>query len=249
MGMHGSDLADRDTAVNTLLFAGVPLPIALYLVDTVQTIIEGGDIDLSLYPLLFPGFPAALATTHTVPGVPGGYSFPLFSLNAFAFSTRGAPVPGIGDIPDKIIMGEGLLEAMAVIGLGTNAPDFIHAHEFAHHVQYELGVFESGPRTPEGTRRTELMADAFGAYFSAHARGATFQAKRFADVMTSAFVVGDCAFASPGHHGTSLQREAAATWGGDVAAEALKQGLINSAADMVTMFDAALPEIVAPDAN
>jgi len=248
MGMHGNELTDTDTVINTLLFFGLPLPIAEYLVDTTQTIILGGDIDLSLYPSLFPGFPPPLATKHTVPGIPGGYSNPLFTLNAFAFSTRGAPVPGIGIVPDKIVMGEGLLEAITAIGLGINGPDYIHAHEFAHHVQLELGVFGAGPPTPEGTRRTELMADGFGAYYASHARGSTFQAKRFADVMTSAFVVGDCGFASPGHHGTHLQREAAAEWGGSVVKKARKKGHIESAANMLRKFDAVLPELVAPDA-
>ena len=248
MGMHGSELTDTDTLIAALLFFGLPEPLAIYLTDTVQTIIEGGDIDLSLFPLLFPGFPPAFATAHTVPGIPGGYSNPLLTLNAFAFSTGGAPIPGIGLVPDKIVMGEGLLEAITVIGLGAQGPDFIHAHEFAHHVQFEIGAFEPGPPTPEGTRRTELMADAFGAYYSAHARGSTFQAKRFADVMASAFIVGDCVFDSPGHHGTHLQREAAAEWGGSIASDALQQGVVKSAIDMLALFEAVLPELVAPDA-
>ena len=93
------------------------------------------------------------------------------------------------------------------------------------------------------------MADAFAAYYSSHARGATFQAKRFADVMNAAFVAGDCAFASPGHHGTPNQREAAAAWGGEVSASADNQGKIFSSNDMLERFEAILPTLVAPDAE
>lgn len=136
--------------------------------------------------------------------------------------------------------------------LGTNGPDFVHAHEFAHHVQFEIGAFFPDPPIPdpaEATRRTELMADAFGAYYSSHARGATFQAKRFADVMNAAFGFGDCDFFSPNHHGTPNQREAAAIWGGDIADPKRKKGHVNSAASMLDLFDAELPYLVAPDAE
>jgi len=183
-----------------------------------------------------------------VPGIPGGYDNPLLTLNAFAFTTGGAPIPGIGLIPDKIVMGEGLLDGLTAIGLGDVAPDYVHAHEFAHHVQFEIGAFLPGPPTPEGTRRTELMADAFAAYYSSHARGATFQAKRFTDVMASAFGVGDCAFSNNGHHGTHLQREASAAWGESIFDGQQKKGHIKSAFEMLWLFDAALPGLVAPDA-
>src|SRR5262249_31372899 len=157
----------------------------------------------------------------------------------------GSPFLGI---PDKIIMGDGLVKALEDIGLGTESRDFVHAHEFGHQVQFELGVFDDYDGSPEATRRTELMADGFGAYYCAHSRGASFQANRFANVMNAAFAVGDCAFAFPGHHGTPNQREAAAQWGENVAASARNQGHIYPAAKMRVLFDAALPSLVAPDA-
>ena len=116
-----------------------------------------------------------------------------------------------------------------------------------YHVQFEIGAFQSPP-SPEATRRTELMADGFAAYYSSHARGATFQAKRFADVMVSAFSVGDCAFSNPNHHGTHLQREASAAWGDSTFDGQLEKGHIKSAYEMLWLFDAALPGLVAPDA-
>lgn len=174
----------------------------------------------------------------------------MFTLNAFAFSDEGVEIiPGFGLIPDEIVMGEGLLEALDDIGLDQNAPDFVHAHEFTHHVQFEIGSFELPPATPEKTRRTELMADTFGAYYSTHARGATFQAKRFTDVMNSAFVIGDCQFASNGHHGTPNQRDAATNFGASVSGSAEAHGHIKSAYEMQTLFDVELPTLVASDAE
>ena len=250
MGMHGADIADDEKMlqlVNLYIAFGLFPPLSpQWAVDTVQTVIEGGTINIQ--PLV--GAPVPVLVD--VPGVPGRYAHPLFTLNAFAFSDNGlGELLGVGTIPDKIVMGEGLIDALDAIGLGRNGPDFVHAHEFAHHVQFETpGAFPPPPPPqdqPEATRRTELMADAFAAYYSSHARGATMQAKNFADVMTSAFVVGDCAFASPGHHGTPDQRDAAAEWGGDVSASAHKQGHILSAAEMLSRFEAVLPELVAPD--
>jgi hypothetical protein len=184
-----------------------------------------------------------------------GYNHPFLTLNAFAFSAEGIDYLGTGEIvPDKIVMGEGIIQALDDIGLVDNAPDYVHAHEFAHHVQYELGVladYGTGPvdDIPAETRRIELMADAFAAYYCAHARGATFQAKRIVDAYAAAYGVGDCFFDNPGHHGTPNQREAATMWGADLAASAKKQGHINSAELMLEMFDAVLPDLIAPDAD
>jgi hypothetical protein len=177
-----------------------------------------------------------------------GYDNPLFTLNAFAFTTFGQDILGDGTvIPDKIVMGDGLLRFFEEIGLGGNAPDYIHAHEFAHHVQFEVGVFDNVDGSPEATRRTELMADGLGAYFCAHARGATFRTKRFVDVMTSAHLIGDCGFEDPGHHGTPAQRERATIWGSESARTATARGHIRGATALVDRFDAFLPTLVAPD--
>jgi hypothetical protein len=170
---------------------------------------------------------------------------PLWTFNAFAFSAEGETDPFIASLPDKLIIGDGILEAYDGIGLGDVGPRVIMAHEFAHHVQYELGTFDSGPSDPaEATRRTELMADAMASYFATHKKGLALNRKRVTDALLSFYSVGDCSFASPGHHGTPLQRERAADWGADLAAAARPRSAVLPAATVVEMFDAALPGIV-----
>jgi hypothetical protein len=173
------------------------------------------------------------------------YDNPLWTLNAFAFSGQGDPDPFIAALPDKLIVGDGILEAYDAIGLGDVGPRVILAHEFGHHVQYELGVFNTGPTDPaEATRRTELMADAMAGYFGVHKKGLALNKKRVTDALLTFYTVGDCAFDDPGHHGTPLQRERAADWGADLAAAAKPSSYVISPAAFVAMFDAALPGII-----
>jgi hypothetical protein len=168
------------------------------------------------------------------PGV--GYDWPLFSFNAVAF----------GPDPLKVVMGDGLIEFFEDSGLATNGVDSVYAHEIGHQVQGVLGELD-GPPSPEATRRIELMADAFATYYLAHARGASFNAKRALDVFESSFNAGDCGFDSDGHHGTPNQRMAASEWGAEIAQDG-PRGEIKTAAQMVALFDEQLPIIVAPDA-
>ena len=66
------------------------------------------------------------------------------------------------------------------------------AHEFGHHVQFELGVFDTGPTDPaEATRRTELIADAMAAYYGTHKKGLALNGKRVADALLSFCTAGD----------------------------------------------------------
>ena len=222
-GMHGADIADDAKMIPLLVFVlEISEAEAQAIVDLVQEIIE---TDPSL-----------------------SFDHPLFTLNAFA--VPGFDIPGFGSIPDKIVMGDGILDSQEAIGLATNAPDFIHAHEFAHHVQFEIGAFDTDiSDQAEATRRTELMADAFAAYNLAHARGASFQTKRIVDIVTTSFGIGDCFFADPSHHGTPNQREAAAAWGADLAQSTKPRGKIISAEEMLALFEAELPALVAPDAG
>ena len=225
-GMHGADIADDAKMVPVVTWLlEVPPAIAQEIVDMIQELIE---------------------TDPTV-----GYDHPVFSLNAFAVSFEGEEVfPGFGVIPDKIVMGDGLLQMVTDIGLGGVGPDLIHAHEFGHHVQFEIGAFDTDITDPaEATRRTELMADAFAGYNLAHARGASFQTKRIVDAVELSFNAGSCDFDSPGHHGTPNQRAAAATWGADLAQRKGPRGKILSPETLQELFDAALPSIVAPDAG
>lgn len=175
-----------------------------------------------------------------------GGNHPLFSFNAFAFWTDD------GSLPEKIVMGDGLLAGYEAVGFGDVAPQAIYAHEFAHHIQNQNDYFNDPLATqgdpPERTRYTELMADAYSAYYLTHKRGATMNRKRVEQFLQVFFQIGDCAFDNPGHHGTPNQRMAAAQFGFDTADEAQKQGHILTSEQFHDLFVAAYPELIAPDA-
>lgn len=178
------------------------------------------------------------------PALSGG-NHPIFTFNAFAISA-----PGL--IPDKIVMGDGILEGFASLGFGDVAPQAVFAHEFAHHIQYERNYFNDrvpGATTQaELTRYTELMADAMAAYYLTHKRGGTMNRKRVEQFLQVYFQIGDCSFSNSGHHGTPNQRLAAARFGFEVANQAQKQGHILTSEQFHALFVAQYPTIVAPDA-
>ncbi|WP_157545329.1 hypothetical protein [Microtetraspora fusca] len=175
---------------------------------------------------------------------------PIFTFNAFAFTAEGDPDPIVQGIPDKIIMGDGIMKGMAGIGLDDEvAAKSILSHEFGHHVQYEDNLFDSPLTGPEATRRTELMADAFAGYFLTHKRGGTLNAKRLLPAVQSFFEVGDCSFSSDGHHGTPNQRLTSSSWAVGLAQGEQKKGHIMPSMTFANLFDAQLPIIVKPDAK
>ncbi|HEY0972251.1 MAG TPA: hypothetical protein VGE02_14880 [Gemmatimonadales bacterium] len=222
IGMHGSMLLDleRTTQAYEVIF-GLPHDVALVYATAVRD---------------------ALLASETL----DGGNHPIFSFNAFAFSTFG------GSIPDKIVMGDGILAGYAELGFADVAPQAVYAHEFAHHIQFENGYFEDPYATTgsaaEQTRYTELMADAMSAYFLTHKRGAAMNQKRVVQFLEVFYQIGDCGFTSPGHHGTPNQRMAAAQFGFDLADAAQKQGHILTSEQFHDLFVEAYPEIVAPDA-
>jgi hypothetical protein len=173
---------------------------------------------------------------------------PLFTLGAFSFSGEGDPDPLIAALGDKIVIGDGFLGALTTMGIDDVGARVVLAHEYAHHLQADLGLFDSPLTGAEATRRTELLADAYAGYLAAHARGLSLNAKRVVEAQQTFFELGDCSFADPGHHGTPDQGVRASAWGTDLASRARPQGHILSAADVATLFDAQLPKIVAPDA-
>ncbi|NYD40625.1 hypothetical protein [Nocardioides panaciterrulae] len=181
-------------------------------------------------------------------GFDGGDN-PLFTLNAFAFTAQGDPDPLVQGVPDKLIFGDGILDALQAMGIGDVGPRAVMGHEFGHHVQYEDNLFDSPLTGAEATRRTELMADAFGTYFATHARGLALNTKRVLQVEKSFYEVGDCYYTDPGHHGTPNQRLRASTWAADVANAARPQGKILPSLTFADMFEKELPAIVAPDAG
>ncbi|MEU7022869.1 hypothetical protein ABZ990_19725 [Streptomyces sp. NPDC046203] len=224
MPMHGADVfADRDRLSRTLavLYGGTPAEN----LDLADMFIELVDSE---------------------PALQRGAN-PIFTFNAFAYSEKDDPAP-MG-ISDRIIMGDGILQAMSAIGLGDVAPRGILGHEFGHHVQYQKDLFESDLTGPEATRRTELMADAFGTYYLTHSRGESLNAARVMSAQKSFYEVGDCSFTSSGHHGTPNQRFNSSSWGASVANDAPNQGHILPALTLDKMFEAKLPDLVKPDAN
>jgi hypothetical protein len=184
----------------------------------------------------------------TTSGMFSGGNNPLFTLNAFAFSAEGDPDPLVQGVPDKLIFGDGILDGLDALGLGDVGPRVVMGHEFGHHVQFEDHLFDSPLTGPEATRRTELMADAFGTYFATHARGLSLNAKRVMQAEKSFFEVGDCAFTNDGHHGTPLQRLRSSTWAANLAQAARPQGKILPSLTFANLFEQELPELVAPDA-
>lgn len=179
-----------------------------------------------------------------------GGNHPLFSFNAFAFS--GAA--GLG-IPPKIIMGDAILNGYADLGFGDVAPQAILAHEWAHHIQYAYGWFndpvpslDPPADAAEATRYSELMADAWAAYYLTHKRGGTMNAKRVVQFLEVFYQIGDCAFSDPSHHGTPNQRMKAAEFGFDLADQAQKQGHIMSSEEFHEVFVANYLSFIQPDA-
>jgi hypothetical protein len=174
---------------------------------------------------------------------------PIFTFNAYANSMEGQTLPGIGAVPDRIVIGDGVLDGFALVGLDDVTAQAILAHEFGHHIQFEDGLFASPLTGPEATRRTELMADAFSSYFLTHARGAAMNWKRVEQFGQTFYQVGDCGFTANGHHGTPNQRLRTSLWAYGIADAARPQGHILPSQTFDALFEQALPQLVAPDAT
>jgi hypothetical protein len=230
IGMHGTTLLDVDRVSATYQAAfqiapGVPVP-----------------------PELAQQFADQVRADILASQTLNGGDHPLFSFNSFAATSFGGP------IPDKIVIGDGILEGFEAVGFGDVAPKAIYAHEFSHHIQYEHGYNTedipgtANPDPSERNRYNELMADAFAGYYLTHKKGAGFHRKRVEQFLQIFFQLGDCAFNTPTHHGTPNQRMAAAQFGFDVAHDADRKGRILSSAAFHDMFVEAWPAIIAPDA-
>ena len=216
--MHGNMLANSDKVYKTYY--------SVYELDAADALYY-----TNLVSSLLKAFPQYRNGTHPI------FTFNAFSQSSFYF-------PPVGVIPPKIVMGDGILEGYTAIGYGDVAPQAILAHEYGHQIQFQLGVFDEDP-SPEATRRTELMADAYSAYFLSHARGEAMQWKRVKQFLQVFFNIGDCFTEDLGHHGTPNQRMASAEWGYKLADDAQKQGHILSSLEFTEMFEMALPQILA----
>jgi hypothetical protein len=166
---------------------------------------------------------------------------PFFTFNSVSVGA----VPGL--VGNKIVMGDGIMAVFDDLGYGDVAPQAILAHEFAHQVQFNKHFGISGSAA-ERTRFGELNADAMSAFFLTHKRGATLNQKRVEEFLRVFYDIGDCQFASSGHHGTPNQRMAAAQFGFQLAHDAQKQGHLVTANEFQAQFLAAYPSLIAPDA-
>lgn len=226
LGMHGNDFASRSSLVETLSF---------------------------LYPgRLRKDIKAeAKAIQALVEQIPDAYDNPILSLNALAVTADW--VSG-RDAPDALLIGDGLLQFLHDSGLGDDGPDFIHSHEWGHHLQFdyhdasiEALLFSKELSEGEATRRGEMMADAFGAYFLAHPDGGNFDEGKVRMLNDIAFSIGDCKIDKDAHHGTPPQRECAAAFGTKLAL-GLVEGEASS--DLIhperfrELFDSALPDML-----
>lgn len=135
---------------------------------------------------------------------------PVITLNAFAVGTQ--RVGGRTTTP-RIVMGDGIMRAMAELGWGSVAAQEILAHEYGHQVQIANRSLKPGSRTPAQSRYLELMADAYGAYYLHHPRGGRMNWKNVNTFLQVVYATGDCSFTNNAHHGTPDQRMAAANWG------------------------------------
>ena len=221
--VHGTAIMDDSRMVPLvyqLLRGQIPLGQVQQVVDIVQRIVDQPRFDHGNHPAL--------------------------SFTAMAYSDGDGPVSGL---PDKILIGDGILQGMEAVGLGDVAPRGILAHEFAHHVQYELHLMAGYGGSAEVTRTLELEADALAGYYLSHPRGERLRQQRVDAFVRSFGETGDCNFAGAGHHGTPNQRVAAARWGDALANAKGPKGHIRTAEDVSDRFRVALPEILAPDAR
>ena len=155
--------------------------------------------------------------------LPGQYSFPLLTFNAFATDE-------MKDQDSSIIIGDGYFQFQNELGMDGEGPEFSHTHEFSHHLQFLLGI-SSGIKSgvTKVAKERELMADAFSAYFLAHDEGAALSAHEISNVHEVAFSVGDCRISHEGHHGTPFQRRCATLWAASLAdnsEEGIRMGLL-----------------------
>ncbi len=222
VAFRGSMLQERNKVIATYKANGYPDEKANAYADTVAILLQ-------MYPKFLNG------------------NHPAFSYNQLA--APDSTYAGVGRVPAKIIIGDGLLQGFDAIGYGDIAPQAILAHEYAHHIQYKLGVLSKGWKfgeelIPKTARRIELMCDAYAAYYLSHPRGANMQGENVQRFLEVFFNIGDCDFNVNSHHGTPAQRKAAAEWGYNLATDAQQRGRILPALELARLFDAELANII-----
>lgn len=228
LGMHGDDLSYLQTLVPTLQ--------QIYSLEASEA--------KSL----------AVEIQSIIEELPGKYTNPLLTSNAIATQSSGGSIRE----RDSIIVGDGVFTFLEWLELSYDGPDYIHSHEYAHHVQYDLGEQSRGgggmgddgspSSKADETRRLELMADVFGSYYLAHKEGGGFDASRLYEIHRSAFSLGDCQSKDGTHHGTPRQRECASNFGSNLAMPSYVDGGYKlTPSQLRTMFDGKFASILALD--
>lgn len=222
LGMHGVDLADDARLVPTLQ--------QLYGLDGREAHALGRQIQ------------------SIVQSLPGAFNHPILTTNAVAVQSLNPD--GSMKERDSIIVGDGVFAFLEWLDLRDDGPDYIHAHEYGHHLQYEMGLRNADDGTTAGddTRRWEMTADALGAYYLAHAHGGQLDAPRMTEVHRAAFSLGDCEDVMGTHHGTPRQRECASRYGANMAtASWMDGGHTLSPRRVRQLFEGAYAKILALD--
>ncbi|KAL3796432.1 hypothetical protein HJC23_004229 [Cyclotella cryptica] len=219
LSMHGRDLMDNEKLV--------------------PTIIHMFDFENDADVLLF-----ADKVREYIEGIPGGYDNPLLTMNAVATrggrDSRNPSSSSSSRTVASLIIGDGVLQFVTDAGLTSSGPDFVHAHEFGHHLQYEMDLAHNVPEGYENDiRRKELMADAISAYFLAHDRGGNMDAHEISEFAMTAFATGDCNVGQEDHHGTPKQRYCSSVWGASRAALAKDGSQLIDPETFVDLFNAA----------
>jgi Zn-dependent protease with chaperone function len=162
---------------------------------------------------------------------------PLLSFDAFATTDK------------LIVLGDGFMQVLAESGVENEVGvSGVLAHEWGHQVQFNnfqpwYGVAkEAFVPTPESTRQIELEADFFTGYYLTHQKGGTKNWKNAAEFFELFYKLGDCSFASEGHHGTPNQRLAASRLGYLVSLVTSRANL--NASDVHTIFMATYNSIL-----
>jgi hypothetical protein len=214
LSMHGRDLMDNEKLVPTI--------IHMFDFDNENDILEFAD-----------------KVKEYVQDLPGGYENPLLTMNAVA-TRGGGGSRSSGKTIASLVIGDGVLAFVNDSNLFSSGPDFVHAHEFGHHLQYEMDIAHNVPPGYENDiRRKELMADAISAYFLAHDRGGNMDAHAISEFSMTAFATGDCNVGQSDHHGTPKQRYCASVWGASRAALAPDGSPLIDPETFVDMFNSA----------
>ncbi|EJK72237.1 hypothetical protein THAOC_06246 [Thalassiosira oceanica] len=222
LGMHGTDLADNAKLVATLQ--------QMYRID-------GRD-----------AYGIAASIQEIIKGLPDGFNNPVLTANAVATQTM--KMDGSRGERDSIIVGDGVYDFLDYLDLETDGTSYIHSHEFAHHLQYDLGVDQmvDGLSRSEEMRRWEMMADSFGSYFLSHSEGGRMDQTRLLEVHRAAFSLGDCENSIETHHGTPRQRECASNFGSNLGfVSFVDGGHIIPPAELMVKFEKKYPSVLRLD--